>query len=136
MLIEQVPILEGPSIEDLCEALKPRGPDNLNTKTLHVQADQNASELAPDSCRLIVCNDEEIVNESRLEETCNSPPIAKIEFVGALLQLRGDYPVLQPLQDCSGNILIYNGALLSILIHWPMAWQKILDNHFPISPLL
>lgn len=112
MLIEQVPILKGPSIEGLCEALKCRGPDNLNTKTLHVQAAQCASELAPNNCRLFVCNDDKIVNESRLEEFCSSPPIAKIEFVGALLQLRGDHPVPQPLKDSVGNILVYNGAAI------------------------
>jgi hypothetical protein len=85
-----------------------------------VQAAQSASELTPDNCRLFVRNDDEIVNEGRLEETCNNPPIAKIEFVGALLQLRGDHPVPQPLKDSLGNILIYNGAPLSLLIYCPM----------------
>jgi len=40
----------------------------------------------------------------------NEAPCLEIDFVGALLSLRGDRPVSQPLKDTAGNVLVYNGA--------------------------
>lgn len=39
-------------------------------------------------------------------------PVAELCFFGATLQLRGINAVSQPLVSTSGNILVYNGALL------------------------
>lgn len=48
-----------------------------------------------------------------VQEKRDEPTSTKIQFVGALLSLRGDSPVSQPLRDTAGNILIYNGAFVS-----------------------
>ncbi|XP_058081896.1 asparagine synthetase domain-containing protein C4F6.11c isoform X2 [Magnolia sinica] len=37
--------------------------------------------------------------------------VAELHFLGAMLQLRGTSPVLQPLVDTSGNLLVYNGEI-------------------------
>lgn len=42
---------------------------------------------------------------------------AKLHFFGAVLQLRGIKPVIQPLVDTSGNILVYNGILCYFLVY-------------------
>ena len=103
---------KGPSIADICEGLKRRGPDALNTETLYVTAVQSSSELQIDAS----------VKNSITE------PCIKIDFVGALLSLRGDRPVSQPLKDSVGNILVYNGAFISfsfrfLVISW-FRYQK------------
>jgi hypothetical protein len=81
---------KGPSIADVCEGLKRRGPDSLNTETLYV----TASELRVDAS---------------VENSVPGPCI-RIDFVGALLSLRGDRPVSQPVKDSAGNVLVYNGT--------------------------
>lgn len=40
---------------------------------------------------------------------------AKLHFFGAALQLRGIQPLIQPLVDTSGNVLVYNGILCYFL---------------------
>lgn len=50
---------------------------------------------------------------SQAELMVQEPPCIKIDFVGALLSLRGDRPVSQPLKDTAGNILVYNGAFVA-----------------------
>lgn len=82
---------KGPSIADVCEGLKRRGPDSLNKETLYV----TASELQADAS---------------VENSVPGPSI-KIDFVGALLSLRGDRPVSQPVKDSAGNVLVYNGEV-------------------------
>ncbi|KAG0589479.1 hypothetical protein KC19_1G023200 [Ceratodon purpureus] len=87
--------LEGPSIADVCEGLKRRGPDTLNTETLYLTAVQSSGDIQIDA---------------GVKDAVPGPCI-KIDFVGALLSLRGDRPVSQPLKDSAGNILIYNGEI-------------------------
>ncbi|KAK8933260.1 hypothetical protein KSP39_PZI015835 [Platanthera zijinensis] len=36
---------------------------------------------------------------------------AQLDFIGAMLQLRGLVPVSQPLEDASGNLLVYTGEI-------------------------
>lgn len=52
------------------------------------------------------------VADLMVQERRNEAPCIKIDFVGALLSLRGDRPVSQPLKDTAGNILVYNGAFV------------------------
>lgn len=43
----------------------------------------------------------------------DSEHLAELYFVGATLQLRGTNPIIQPLVDASGNILVYNGMIMN-----------------------
>lgn len=43
----------------------------------------------------------------------DSEHLAELFFVGATLQLRGTNPIIQPLVDASGNILVYNGMIMN-----------------------
>ncbi|KAH9565071.1 hypothetical protein CY35_04G058600 [Sphagnum magellanicum] len=50
------------------------------------------------------------INDS-MDNTSSNGCDATMDFVGASLQLRGTYPISQPLQDSSGNLLIFNGEV-------------------------
>ncbi|OAE20355.1 hypothetical protein AXG93_209s1230 [Marchantia polymorpha subsp. ruderalis] len=125
----------GPNYEDLCNGLKRRGPDHIGGQVLHLSPPiQNLEKSEstehphphpttrnePQTGTLIDCT-------SNAE---NPPPVAtpegdiavdlgrcglsestggaRLQFVGATLQLRGDKPVQQPLLDSVGNVLVYN----------------------------
>ncbi|KAJ8774710.1 hypothetical protein K2173_017156 [Erythroxylum novogranatense] len=75
------------SVDDLKAALLRRGPDSLGAKTLTLES------------RISTPID-------YLENCC-----AELRFFGATLQLRGLDAVVQPFEDSSGNILIYNGEI-------------------------
>lgn len=51
-------------------------------------------------------------NEAALPPPPDMSSAARLDFVGATLQLRGEHLVKQPLIDSAGNLLIYNGAHL------------------------
>lgn len=115
------------SLEDIKEALKRRGPDSLGSKKviLHSKIASSVGGQYVLSCAQgeeattndFLCNTNAcqcITSES--EEPCllkngldKAKCVAELCFIGATLQLRGVNPIVQPLLDTFGNILVYNG---------------------------
>ncbi|XP_023767251.1 uncharacterized protein LOC111915848 [Lactuca sativa] len=94
------------SVDDIKAALRRRGPDSLGSKSIFLHADEERTLQAS-------VEEEESIEESHFidNHVLNNTLFGKLIFVGATLQLRGVYPVTQPLVDKSGNILIYNGEV-------------------------
>lgn len=80
--------------------MRKRGPDSLGSKCIFLHADE-------------AVEGEVITKESELIDNLvlNNGVFGKILFIGATLQLRGVYPITQPLVDKSRNILVYNGMV-------------------------
>ncbi|KAF7131758.1 hypothetical protein RHSIM_Rhsim09G0126700 [Rhododendron simsii] len=92
------------SIDDIKEALKRRGPDSLGSKKVFLHSKISSSVGGRD--------------RQDVEELCwkdngfnKRECVAELYFIGATLQLRGVKPIVQPLVDASGNILVYNGEI-------------------------
>jgi glutamine phosphoribosylpyrophosphate amidotransferase len=83
-----------------------RGPDSLGTVRIH--AKQFLSQKG-------MVEVDKGINDS-MHNTSSNGCDATMDFVGASLQLRGTYPISQPLQDSSGNLLIFNGMWKEIEI--------------------
>ncbi|XP_022638895.1 asparagine synthetase domain-containing protein 1 isoform X2 [Vigna radiata var. radiata] len=88
------------SLDDLKSALRRRGPDSVFAKKLLLQSEENLISSFTD-------------NGVSSSERDNADDIhtAKLHFFGATLQLRGINPLIQPLVDASGNVLVYNGEI-------------------------
>ncbi|XP_030484760.2 uncharacterized protein LOC115701178 isoform X1 [Cannabis sativa] len=113
----------GFDIDDLEAALRRRGPDSLGTRKLFLQQRISSSEN-PEIVSFIdgeeQCGDDEGFSfdlaNGRTEKqqsgfTVGHDSFAELHFFGATLQLRGVSPIVQPLIDSSGNILVYNGEI-------------------------
>ncbi|KAG6551461.1 hypothetical protein Mapa_006884 [Marchantia paleacea] len=126
----------GPSYEDLCNVLKRRGPDHIGGQVLHLSPQSQNLEKTETTKPPHPTISNESPTETLTDRASNaekSPPIAtpegdiavdlgrcgllestcsaRLQFVGATLQLRGDHPVQQPLLDSVGNVLVYNGEV-------------------------
>lgn len=88
------------SADDLKSTLRRRGPDSLGSKKLFLHSNNSTSIDGRQILSVI--------------EDCGSSVNGKAEllFIGATLQLRGLYPIFQPLLDSSRNILVYNGKVM------------------------
>ncbi|KAL5553618.1 hypothetical protein UlMin_041019 [Ulmus minor] len=106
------------TIDDLKEALRRRGPDSLGTKKLFLQSweegkivslieGQEGSGEKRRSFTLANGRTDGVHGDFRVME--NSA--AELDFVGATLQLRGVFQIVQPLVDSSRNVLVYNGEI-------------------------
>ncbi|XP_038705543.1 asparagine synthetase domain-containing protein C4F6.11c isoform X2 [Tripterygium wilfordii] len=106
------------SVDDLKAGLRRRGPDSLGGKKVFLHL-LSTSVAEPRISSLVL---EEEDNESGgfghkanggTCSLCVSEPVADAElhFIGATLQLRGLNPIIQPLVDSFGNVLIYNGEI-------------------------
>ncbi|CAK9224092.1 unnamed protein product [Sphagnum troendelagicum] len=98
---QQDTAIGGPCIKEICDALIHRGPDSLGTVRIH--AKQFLSQKG-------MVEVDKGINDS-MHNTSSNGCDATMDFVGASLQLRGTYPISQPLQDSSGNLLIFNGEV-------------------------
>ncbi|XP_020599412.1 asparagine synthetase domain-containing protein 1 isoform X1 [Phalaenopsis equestris] len=87
------------TIDNLKSALQRRGPDSLGCKNVLIQSE---CENLVKKCETTCTKD---VSVSGMNST------AQVHFIGAMLQLRGLSPVSQPLEDASGNLLVYNGEI-------------------------
>ncbi|KAI3751657.1 hypothetical protein L2E82_22748 [Cichorium intybus] len=96
-------LLPDTSIYDIKAALRRRGPDSLGSKSIFLHTD--------DERTLQSSLEEEIEPIKEFNPVLNYTLYGKLIFVGATLQLRGVYPITQPLVDESGNILVYNGEV-------------------------
>uniref|UniRef100_A0A803L7R9 Asparagine synthetase domain-containing protein 1 n=1 Tax=Chenopodium quinoa TaxID=63459 RepID=A0A803L7R9_CHEQI len=106
------------AIDDLKAGLRRRGPDSLGIKKVIL-------EVRDTEVHSYVARDEETEREiSCLRAMRDCKPfsdresgigmqqsVAAMYFVGAVLQLRGTKPVVQPLVSATGNVLIYNGEI-------------------------
>ncbi|KZV50222.1 asparagine synthetase domain-containing protein 1 [Dorcoceras hygrometricum] len=90
------------SEDDIKTALQRRGPDSLGTIDVCL-----GSKCFSESCAA-----ESFVEDKGLVENGAGRGFSGIlRFIGATLQLRGVNPVVQPLTDASGNVLVYNGEI-------------------------
>lgn len=117
------------SLDDIKAALRKRGPDSLGSRKVSLQFNVSGHKQV---CSLI--EDDETLEMEKLHifgpgNQCGIIPLdnglhdklynnfsvqnlaAELHFIGATLQLRGMNPIVQPLVDASGNVLVYNGAL-------------------------
>ncbi|XP_057494290.1 uncharacterized protein LOC130779615 isoform X2 [Actinidia eriantha] len=117
------------SIDDIKEALRRRGPDSLGSKKVFLHSEISyAAEVQDIASRIqieemtksdlqyhtetSICISSASDEPFLVEEVRDKPKcIAELYFIGATLQLRGRNPIIQPLADTSGNILIYNGEI-------------------------
>lgn len=99
------------TVDDLKAALRRRGPDALESKKLHLHFNFSGQK----SISSIIEDHEAVDTENLQMVQCGNkcdcgPAAAEFHFIGAILQLRGLNPVVQPLVDSNGNILLYNGT--------------------------
>ncbi|PKU81136.1 asparagine synthetase domain-containing protein 1 [Dendrobium catenatum] len=117
------------TIDNLKAALQRRGPDSLGSRKVLIQLEHgNLVEKAGtffddqvDKSRdTFLCSGKTVnCRISSALETVGTQyvgvngmkSIAQLDFIGAMLQLRGLSPVPQPLEDASGNLLVYNGEI-------------------------
>lgn len=104
------------SLNDIKSALSRRGPNSLGSRKIFIQSGKPSSD-GLEKCIMSVMEEHDAV-KSNLEGcslTCDNgvgiEHLAELYFIGATLQLRGTNPIIQPLVDASGNILVYNGEI-------------------------
>ncbi|KAK7251940.1 hypothetical protein RIF29_35566 [Crotalaria pallida] len=114
------------TFEDIKAALRRRGPDSVGVKKVLLRC--GVSEKS--DCISSFLEDDDVVRELQSVLCAGNagdigergatvgddfgipkPAAAELCFVGAILQLRGVDPLVQPLVDASGNVLIYNGEI-------------------------
>ncbi|KAL2484702.1 Asparagine synthase family protein [Abeliophyllum distichum] len=91
------------SEDNIKEALQRRGPDSLGTRNILLHH--------PKIGKVYSTSSSSTENEGAVENGFGNEFFGKLQFIGATLQLRGVNPVVQPLVDASGNVLIYNGEI-------------------------
>ncbi|RYR17810.1 hypothetical protein Ahy_B03g062488 isoform A [Arachis hypogaea] len=96
------------SVDDVKEALRRRGPDSLGVKKVSLQRSVLGRNHISSS--FIAAGDEGQEFCSQGNDN-NGECTAQLHFIGATLQLRGSNPLVQPLVDASGNVLVYNGEI-------------------------
>lgn len=110
------------TIDDLKTALLRRGPDHLSSRRVIVHSGSgNSVETSVDQVdrsQSPRCSGKTAKSIASPLETCvqdvgidEMQSTAQLDFIGAMLQLRGLVPVSQPLEDASGNVLVYNGEI-------------------------
>lgn len=93
------------SDEDIKSALQRRGPDSLGARIVDLYSKVSYDELKD----FIVQSFAQ--EEGVAENVCGSEFRGQLLLIGATLQLRGVNPVVQPLTDEFGNVLVYNGEI-------------------------
>ncbi|KAG8366451.1 hypothetical protein BUALT_Bualt17G0081400 [Buddleja alternifolia] len=94
------------SEEDIKGALQRRGPDSLGTIVTCLYLNN----LCDESKDYYVVQSF-VQKEGAVGNGYGSGLRAELRFIGATLQLRGVNPVVQPLSDAFGNVLVYNGEI-------------------------
>lgn len=96
--------------EDIKTVLRRRGPDSLGSKTVFLHS--KTSVFGEGECETVAITDDENcsnISYSKLSNGSAKELLGELQFIGATLQLRGVNPIVQPLVDECGNILVYNG---------------------------
>lgn len=96
--------------DDIKAALQRRGPDSLGTKVVSLYSKSSYGE--PQDCVLHSF----IGKEGAAGNGCGHALHGELRLIGATLQLRGVNPVIQPLTDSFGNVLVFNGMVTEILV--------------------
>lgn len=116
------------SDEDIKSALQRRGPDSLGARIIDLYSEVSYDELKD----FIVQSFAQ--EEGVAENVCGSEFRGQLLLIGATLQLRGVNPVVQPLTDEFGNVLVYNGIVyfrsFSYLV---LCFFKIFSGIFELS---
>ncbi|XP_068656690.1 uncharacterized protein [Aristolochia californica] len=102
----------GFSIDDLKVTLKRRGPDRLGSKTIFLQLERIDS--VENIEQTSVSNEDSGSENSRDDfsfRSAETKSFAELQFLGAVLQLRGINPASQPLIGSSGDHLLFNGEI-------------------------
>ncbi|XP_010320854.2 uncharacterized protein [Solanum lycopersicum] len=113
--ISPIPLLEQKtlfSVDDIKGVLRRRGPDSLGCKKVLLRA--RVSSLPGGEQDVVAFVEDEDASEGENFHTGGGAAkefIRELQFLGATLQLRGINPIVQPLVDMSGNILVYNGEI-------------------------
>ncbi|PHU02207.1 hypothetical protein BC332_27458 [Capsicum chinense] len=113
--VSPVPLLEQQtlfSVDDIKGVLRRRGPDNLGCKKVLLRS--GVSALPGGEQDIVAFVEDEDANDgenSHMGGGGGKEFIEELQFIGATLQLRGISPIIQPLVDMSGNILVYNGEI-------------------------
>lgn len=113
--ISPVPLLEQQtlfSVDDIKGVLRRRGPDSLGCKKVLLHS--GVSSLPGGEQDVVAFVEDEDASEgedSHMGGDGGKEFIRELQFIGATLQLRGTSPIVQPLVDMSGNILVYNGEI-------------------------
>ncbi|KAL3367730.1 hypothetical protein AABB24_008870 [Solanum stoloniferum] len=113
--ISPIPLLEQQtlfSVDDIKEVLRRRGPDSLGCKKVLLRS--GVSSLPGGEQDVVAFVEDETPREgkdSHMDGGAAKEFIRELQFIGATLQLRGINPIIQPLVDISGNILVYNGEI-------------------------
>ncbi|XP_051146030.1 uncharacterized protein LOC127261725 [Andrographis paniculata] len=89
------------SAEDIESALRRRGPDSVGATSIGLTCGEH------DDCSL----QSFVQIEEAVGNGCGNELCGELRFFGATLQLRGVRPVVQPLIDALGNVLVYNGEI-------------------------
>ncbi|XP_060215095.1 uncharacterized protein LOC132641955 isoform X2 [Lycium barbarum] len=100
------------SVDDIKAGLRRRGPDSLGCKKVILRSE--VSSLCggePDAVASVENEDPSEGEACHIGGGGGKELIREMQFVGATLQLRGINPIVQPLVDVSGNILVYNGEI-------------------------
>ncbi|XP_031099449.1 asparagine synthetase domain-containing protein 1 [Ipomoea triloba] len=98
--------------EDIKTVLRRRGPDSLGSKTVFLHF--KTSPFGEGKCEIVAINDNENCSKKtdiKLSNGSAKELFGELRFIGATLQLRGVNPIVQPLVDECGNILVYNGEI-------------------------
>ncbi|GMY25837.1 asparagine synthetase domain-containing protein 1-like isoform X1 [Fagus crenata] len=108
-------------IDDLKAALRRRGPDSLGSKKVLLYSKTLSSVEERGIISFIDGEEAKEGDESysqhveKKSDCCfdahGQTHEAELHFIGATLQLRGINPIVQPLIDTYGNILVYNGEI-------------------------
>ncbi|XP_073144693.1 uncharacterized protein [Henckelia pumila] len=93
------------SEDDIKIALQRRGPDSLGTKDVYLGS--KCFSEGRENCVV----ESLVEDEGLVENGVGRGFLGELRFIGATLQLRGVNPVVQPLTDASGNVLVYNGEI-------------------------
>ncbi|KAG9439053.1 hypothetical protein H6P81_019218 [Aristolochia fimbriata] len=102
----------GFSVDDLKVTLQRRGPDQLGSKTVFLHSTRTGSVENNEETSISDEHSGVVNNRDAFRfPSAKAKSFAELQFIGAVLQLRGIYPVSQPLVDSSGNHLLFNGEI-------------------------
>ncbi|CAI9096453.1 OLC1v1032607C1 [Oldenlandia corymbosa var. corymbosa] len=101
------------SADDIKAALSRRGPDSIGSKNVFLKLEKLPFEGVMPEMSTVGDDDSPFVIQEPcgVENGCEPDNFGQLHFIGATLQLRGISPIVQPLVDSSGNVLVYNGEI-------------------------
>lgn len=102
-------------MDDIKGVLRRRGPDSLGCKKVLLRS--GVSSLPGGKQDVVAFVEDEAPSEEKVSHISGGGAkefTRELQFIGATLQLRGINPIVQPLVDISGSVLVYNGNIHGI----------------------